>query len=39
MGEVRISLPNMIAIGLMAYVGVWVINKGLTKAGLSQWKA
>lgn len=26
-------------IALIAYVGIWVINRGLTAAGLSQFKA
>lgn len=26
-------------IAVIAFVGVWVINKGLTAAGLSQYKA
>ena len=29
MGEVRINLTNFISVGLMAFVGVWLINKGL----------
>lgn len=39
MGEVRINLSNFITIGLLAYVGVWAINKGLEKAGYPQWAA
>lgn len=39
MGEVRINLTNFIAVGLMAYVAVWAINKGITAAGYGQFKA
>lgn len=39
MGEIRINLTNAITIGLIAYVTLWAVNKGLDKAGLSQFKA
>jgi hypothetical protein len=39
MGEVRINLTNFIAVGAMAFVAVWAINRGLTAAGYSQFKA
>jgi hypothetical protein len=39
MGEVRINLSNFVTIGLMAYVAVWAINKGMARAGYGQWKA
>ena len=39
MGEIRINLTNTISIGLMAFVFVWLANKGLTYAGKPQWKA
>lgn len=39
MGEVRINLTNMIAVGLMAFAMVWAINRGLTYAGKPDWKA
>jgi hypothetical protein len=38
MGEIRINLSNFLAVGLMAFIGVWAINKGLTAANLSQFK-
>lgn len=34
MGEIRINLSNFVAVGLMAFIGVWVINKGLKAAGV-----
>lgn len=37
MGEIRINLSNFVAVGLMAFIGVWAINKGLKAAGQSQW--
>lgn len=39
MGQVQVNLTNFIAIGLMAYTAVWVINKGITMAGYPQFKA
>lgn len=37
MGEVRINLTNFVAVGLMAFIGVWAINKGLRAANLGKW--
>ena len=39
MGTVKIDLTNILTISLVAFVGVWVINKGLDKFGLGAWKA
>lgn len=39
MGEVRINLTNFVTIGLMAFVAVWAINKGLAAAGQTQFQA
>lgn len=39
MGEVRINLTNLIAVGAMAFVFVWGVNKGLTMAGYPQFTA
>ena len=39
MGNVRIDLANVITISLVGFLAVWVINRGLTFANLSQWKA
>ncbi len=39
MGNVRIDVANVITIGLVAFVGVWLINRGLRAAGKSQWGA
>jgi hypothetical protein len=39
MGEIRISVPNVITIALVSFVGIWLINKGLTKVGLQQYAA
>lgn len=33
MGEIRINLSNFVAVGLMAFIGVWAINKGLKAVG------
>ncbi len=39
MGNVRIDVANVITISLVAFVGVWLINHGLEKAGFAQYKA
>ena len=39
MGNIKIDLANVITISLVAFLGVWLINKGLEKTNLSQWKA
>ncbi len=39
MGNVRIDLANFITVSLIAFVGVWIINRGLDKAGFPQYKA
>jgi hypothetical protein len=39
MGNVRIDVSNVLTISLVAFLGVWLINKGLDAAGLSQFKA
>lgn len=39
MGTIRIDLANVITISLVAFVGVWAINRGLDKLGMNQWKA
>ncbi len=39
MGNVRIDLANVVTISLVAFVGVWLINRGLDQAGLTQFKA
>ncbi len=39
MGTIRIDVANVVTISLVAFVGVWLINRGLTKANLAQFKA
>lgn len=39
MGNVRIDVANVITIGLVAFVGVWLINRGLRAVGKSHWGA
>lgn len=38
MGNVRVDLANVITISLVAFVGIFVINRALDKFGLSQYK-
>ena len=39
MGTIRIDVSNFVTISLVAFVGVWLINRGLTKFGLDVYKA
>lgn len=39
MGNVRIDLANVLTISLVAFLGVWVINRGLGKFGMTNWQA
>jgi hypothetical protein len=39
MGNVRIDIANVITIGLVGFLGVWLINKGLGMAGLQRFAA
>lgn len=37
MGQVRIDLSNFISVGLMAFIFLFAVNKGLAAAGKSNW--
>jgi hypothetical protein len=39
MGNIRVDLANVLTISLVGFLGVWLINRGLAKAGFSQWEA
>jgi hypothetical protein len=39
MGDLKINLSNTITVMLIGFLGVWVINRGLSKVGLTQWQA
>lgn len=39
MGGFKINVPNLLVVGLTTFAAVWVINRGLTKANLSNFKA
>lgn len=39
MGNVRIDLGNIVTISLVAFAGVWLVNRALDKFGKSDWKA
>lgn len=39
MGTIRIDLANVVTIGLVGFAGVWLINRALRRAGLSQYAA
>lgn len=36
---IKPSLMNFVSIGLMAFAGVWIINRGLDYAGFSGLKS
>jgi len=38
-GNLRVSLDTFITVGLMAFVFVWLINRGLSYAGYQQYQA
>jgi hypothetical protein len=38
MGEVRINLTNLVAVGAMAFIFIWAANRGLSAAGFPQYK-
>lgn len=37
MGEVRVSLPNFIAVGLMAFIFIFVANRVLKRTPMAAW--
>lgn len=39
MGTIRIDVANVVTISLVAFAGVWAINRMLNKAGLGAYKA
>lgn len=39
MGELRINLTNFLIVGLMAFIAVWAVNRGLAKANMTQYQA
>lgn len=39
MGVVRVDFANFVTIGLIAFIMVYLVNKGLGMAGLSQYQA
>jgi hypothetical protein len=39
MGNLRVSLDTFITTGLMAFIFVWLMNRGLAYAGLTQYQA
>lgn len=39
MGNVRIDLANVITISLVGFIGVFLINRALMKAGMQQYQA
>jgi hypothetical protein len=34
-----LNVPDILKIGVMAFVFIWLVNYGLTAAGLQQYKA
>lgn len=38
MGDIRVNLTNVVTVGLIAFVGIFVINKALDMTGQSRFK-
>jgi hypothetical protein len=39
MGNLRVSLDTFVTVGLMAFIFIYLMNKGLVYAGFSQYQA
>lgn len=37
MGELRVSLPNFLTVGLMAFVFIYVANRVIKRTPLAAW--
>ena len=37
--EAAVDIKNLFSTAIIAFIAVWLINKGLTLAGLGQYKA
>lgn len=38
MGDIRVNLTNIVTVGLIAYAGLFIINRAVTYAGKPQWR-
>lgn len=39
MGNLKVSVGNVATVGLIAFISVWAINRGLTYANKASWRA
>lgn len=39
MNGFKLNVSNLLAVGLTTFAAVWIINRGLTKANLTAYKA
>lgn len=39
MGDIRLNLRTAVTVGLVGFLGVWVINRALGYAGMTTWQA
>lgn len=39
MGDIRLNVRTVVTVGLVGFAGVWLVNRALKYAGLSQWAA
>lgn len=39
MGDIRLNLRSVVTVGLVAFVAVWAVNRGLAYAGMQAWQA
>lgn len=37
MGDIRINLTNAVTVGIIAFIGIFAINKAVKAAGKPQW--
>jgi hypothetical protein len=39
MGDIRLNVRTFVTVGLVAFAGVWVVNRALAYAGMQSWQA
>jgi hypothetical protein len=37
MGEIRVSLPNFFTVGLMAFIFIYAVNRGIKASKFAAW--
>ena len=39
MGDIRLNLRTAVTVGLVGFLGVWIVNRALGYAGMTAWQA